>query len=511
MILEIAIGAALALFVFMASIGLDPTPLLFALAGLFAIRFLLDGKGLPGIGFGGKRRFAVADADGHPHAGVQRVTFEDIGGQETAKREFVEALDFVKNIERVRRFGIRPLKGILLSGPPGTGKTLLAKAAAGYTGSAFVAASGSEFVEMYAGVGAQRVRQLFRRAREAAQQQKKSSAVVFIDEIDVLGGKRGSNASHQEYDQTLNQLLVEMDGMKANDEVRVLVVAATNRSEALDQALMRPGRFDRIVRVDLPDREGRLHILKIHTRNKPLAPGLDLDGVARETFGFSGAHLESVCNEAAIIAMRRGDETIGQEHFREAIEKVLMGEKLDRRPSDEERRRVAYHELGHALVSESVSPGSVSSVTVTSRGQALGYMRQSPPEDRYLHTKQELLDQISTCLGGAVAEEIVFGERSTGSAGDFDQAVDLATRIVYAGLSGLGVVSRDNLPPDKLHTAIQEIIGAEEKRVRALVGEFRGIMDQLSTELIAEEKISGDRLRQTVGWEKEPSGRARTA
>lgn len=502
MIMEIALGTALALMIFLASLGLDPTPILFAAAGFFAIRVLLDGKGLPGIGLG-KKRFAVADGDPKTQSGLPRVCFEDIGGQETAKREFLEALDFVKNSERVRRFGIRPLKGILLSGPPGTGKTLLAKAAANYTGSVFVGASGSEFVEMYAGVGAQRVRELFRKARELARQQKKTSAVVFIDEIDVLGGKRGSNLSHQEYDQTLNQLLVEMDGLKVDDEVRVLLVAATNRADALDEALLRPGRFDRIVRVDLPDREGRLHILKIHTRNKPLASDVDLDAVARETFGFSGAHLESVCNEAAIIAMRQGRETIGPEHFREAIEKVLMGEKLDRRPSDAEKRRVAYHELGHALVSESVCPGSVSSVTVTPRGQALGYMRQSPMEDRYLYTKQELMDQIAVALGGAVAEETVFGERSTGSAGDFDHAVDLATRIVYAGLSHLGVVSRDNLPPDKLHEAIQAIIGEEEKRVRSLIGDFRGIMDELASELVVEEKITGDRLRQSVGWEKQ--------
>ena len=229
------------------------------------------------------------------------VTFDDIGDR-TWPNGSLEALEFVNNREKCLKLGIRPLKGILLVGPPGTGKTLLAKAAASYTDSAFVATSGSSFVEMYAGVGAQRIRKVFSMGRQAAREQGKGSAIIFIDEIEVIGGKRGRHSSHLEYDQTLNQLLVEMDGINATNDVRVLVVGATNRADLLDPALIRPGRFDRVVRVDLPNKEGRLHILRIHARNKPLEAEVDLGKIAGETFGFSGAHLESLMNEAAIHA-----------------------------------------------------------------------------------------------------------------------------------------------------------------------------------------------------------------
>jgi len=264
MIRELLIGAAAALLVFLAVNGIDITPFIVLGAVGVAFWFLLEGRGTG-------RRFEVVNASGD--GGSPPVTFADVGGQEVPKRELMEALEFVREAERVARMGIRPLKGILLAGPPGTGKTLMAKAAAHYTDSVFLSASGSQFVEMYAGVGAQRVRRLFREARELARRQGKRSAVVFIDEIEVLGGRRGQHGSHLEYDQTLNQLLVEMDGLAADDPVRVLVIGATNRPDLLDPALLRPGRFDRIVHVDLPDREGRLHILKIHARGKPLAEG----------------------------------------------------------------------------------------------------------------------------------------------------------------------------------------------------------------------------------------------
>ena len=284
----------------------------------------------------------------------------------------MEALEFVTDAAKCRALGIRPIKGILLTGPPGTGKTLLAKAAANYTNSTFIAASGSNFVEMYAGVGASRVRQLFQRAKEQAKKQGLASAIIFIDEIEVLGGKRGSNSSHLEYDQTLNQLLVCMDGINSEDEVRILVIAATNRADLMDDALLRPGRFDRIVKVDLPDKAARKHILQIHARGKPLSPEVSLDDIAAETFGFSGAHLESLLNEAAIGAMRRNMEVITAEHIKDAIEKVMLGEKLPRRPRPSELKRIAHHEIGHALIRELLQPGSVSSVTITSRGSALG-------------------------------------------------------------------------------------------------------------------------------------------
>jgi len=483
---EILIGAAAALLTFLGISGLDVTPFIFLIAILAALWFLLEGRT--------GRRFEVVGTAG-ASAGPPPVTFADVGGQEVPKRELMEALEFVREAERVAHLGIRPLKGILLAGPPGTGKTLMAKAAAHYTDSVFLAASGSQFVEMYAGVGAQRVRQLFRQARELARRQGKRSAMVFIDEIEVLGGRRGQHGSHLEYDQTLNQLLVEMDGLTADDPVRVLVIGATNRPDLLDPALLRPGRFDRVVYVDLPDREGRLHILKIHARGKPLADDVDLEAVARDTYGFSGAHLENLLNEAAILALRAGKDRIGAAEIRDAIDKVIMGEKLDRKPRREEMERVACHEMGHALVAELVRPGAVAQVTVTPRGRALGYMRQTPADDQYLYTRDELLGQIAVTLGGAVAEELVFGSRSTGSAGDFEQAVELAERVVLAGLSRLGIVHKDRLPSNVLHDEIQTIIREQEERVRAWLEARRALLVELARRLLEDEKVPGDELR----------------
>ncbi|MGE5598634.1 MAG: AAA family ATPase, partial [Bacteroidota bacterium] len=365
---ELAAGAGLGLIVFLVVRGVNLMPFLLLGGAAAALYFLTQNRGA-----GNFEALGASPAA----SGAGEITFDDIGGQEMAKRELLEALDFVRDASRAGSLGIRPLRGILLAGPPGTGKTMLAKAAANYTDSAFIAASGSEFIEMYAGVGAQRVRQLFGRARHLAQREGKRSAVVFIDEIEVLGGKRGQHTSHLEYDQTLNQLLVEMDGLRGDDRVNLLVVGATNRADLLDPALLRPGRFDRHVLVELPDKEGRLRILEIHTQGKPLDAGVDLDELARETFGFSGAHLESLANEAAILAFRKGKAAIGMEELKEALDKVMLGERLDRRPSPEELFRVAVHESGHALVSEAIRPRSVAAVTVSSRGKALGFMRQA--------------------------------------------------------------------------------------------------------------------------------------
>ncbi len=507
MVREIMIGLGLAVALFLIVQGVDITPLVFAVGAFFLLRSFLPGaKGFESLGR--DRKFEMAGGNPNSEHNVRTITFDDIGGQEVAKRELLEALDFVKNMARAVKLGIRPLRGIMLSGPPGTGKTLLAKAAASYTDSVFLAAAGSEFVEMYAGVGAQRVRQLFKKARSQAEQQQKTSAVVFIDEIDVLGVKRGSHASHMEYDQTLNQLLTEMDGINTRDKIKILVVAATNRVDTLDPALLRPGRFDRVVKVDLPDKEGRLHILKIHTKNKPLAPDVDLMEIARDTFGFSGAHLENLANEAAIQAMRASRDLVTMSDFKEATDKVMMGEKLDRKPGKEETRRVASHEAGHALVSELVRPNSVSTITITSRGRALGYMRQTPQDDQYLYTREELLDQIAVSLGGAVTEELIFGSRSTGSAGDFEQAVDLAKRLVYAGMSSLGVVSKENLPDKLLHEAIQQIIAETEDRVRAHLSQQREAIEEIAQVLLENEKISGDDFRRILA---ERSARLATA
>ena len=295
------IGAGLALVLLALVSGVD-----------FSV-FLLP-LSLAGLGFlvisgrtGSLSKFPVNSIGSGEDSTIPAITFNDIGGQDMAKREFLEALSFLKESVKTSKLGIRPLKGVLLTGPPGTGKTLMAKAAANYTNSVFLAASGSQFVQMYAGVGANRVRQIFKQARTTAEREKKSSAIIFIDEIDVLGAKRGKNVSHMEYDQTLNELLTQIDGIRSEHSVRVLVVGATNRSDLLDPALLRPGRFDRVVQVDLPDKSGRLHILEIHAANKPLSADVDLETVAGRNSGLFGAHLESLLNEAAISALRDGE------------------------------------------------------------------------------------------------------------------------------------------------------------------------------------------------------------
>lgn len=491
MVIEVLLGASLALIVLLVLWGVDVTPILL-LGGIFLLfRYALDGKSLTK---GGQTVGVTVKQS------VPKVSFDDIGGQEVAKRELIEALQFIKDIEAARVLGIRPLKGILLAGPPGTGKTLMAKAAANYADAAFLAASGSEFVEMYAGVGAQRVRRLFRQARALAAKEGKQCAVIFIDEIEVLGGRRGKHSSHMEYDQTLNELLVQMDGLTGDaGGVRVLVMAATNRPDLLDPALLRPGRFDRTVQVDMPDREGRLHILKIHTRGRPLAPGIDLEELAREMYGFSGAQIESAVNEAAIQALRAGRSQICLEDFKEAVEKVMMGERLERKPRGEERERIAHHEAAHALISELVKPGSVSSITITSRGKALGYMRQAPEDDPYLYTKQELLDQIAVCMAGACAEEVFFGSRSTGAMGDIRQAMSIAQQLVAAGMSSLGVVDMDVLSPKALHDEMQRIVKEQEEYVRKQVEACRDQIQQVACLLLEREKLSGDEFRAVVG------------
>lgn len=486
MIKEIGIGGAAALVVILLVQGVNVMPLIF-LAGILGFLYFFAGS-----------RSAAKNFVSAGDRGGSSISFSSIGGQETAKKELMEALDFVKDQKLIHKMGIRPLKGILLIGPPGTGKTLLAKAAANYTQSAFLSTSGSEFVEMYAGVGAQRVRQIFREAVKQAEKLKKSSAVIFIDEIDILGGKRGSHSSHLEYDQTLNQLLVEMDGIDVKDKVKILLIAATNRVDMLDPALIRPGRFDRTVNVDLPDLEGRMQILLLHTKNKPLDPEVDLKAVARDSFGFSGAHLESVANEAAILAMRDGSETITSYYFSDAIEKVMMGERLERRPDEEQLWRIAVHETGHALLSEEIRPGSVSSITTTSRGRALGYMRQTPDKDSYLYTREYLEGQMAVLLAGSKAEELTLGNRSTGASNDFQQAVKLARQIITSGMSSLGVICMDNVPGKILYESMQDLIKSQEARVEETLQKYLGIIKDIAGVLVKNEKINGDYLRQQM-------------
>ncbi len=485
---EIGVGAGLALAVLALLAGFDFSILLLPLSMVALVAIMASGR------FGMSPRFNVNAVGGGDNSKIPSVTFDDIGGQDMAKREFLEALSFLKESAKTSRLGIRPLKGVLLTGPPGTGKTLMAKAAANYTESVFLAASGSQFVQMYAGVGANRVRQIFKQARSNAERDGKSSAIIFIDEIDVLGAKRGKNSSHMEYDQTLNELLTQIDGIHSDHAVKVLVVGATNRSDLLDPALLRPGRFDRIVQVDLPDKAGRLRILEIHAANKPLSPEVNLATLAAETAGFSGAHLESLLNEAAISALRSGRETINQGDLSDAIEKVMLGEKSNRCLQKEELERVAFHEVGHAMVSESESPGAVASITIAPRNQALGYIRQNPRNDQYLYTKDQLLGAIRVCVAGAISEELIFGQRSTGAVGDIQQATDLAKRMVFAGLSPLGIVSSE-LPSNQLHDAIVGIISEQEEAVKIFLGERTETMRKAAVYLQEEGTITGEMFR----------------
>jgi cell division protease FtsH len=362
------------------------------------------------------------------------VTFADVAGVEEAKQELAEIVDFLKFPDKFTALGARIPKGVLLVGPPGTGKTLISKAVAGEAGVPFFSISGSEFVEMFVGVGASRVRDLFDQAK------KNSPCIVFVDEIDAVGRQRGAGlgGGHDEREQTLNQLLVEMDGFETN--THVIVIAATNRPDVLDPALLRPGRFDRHVTLDRPDIKGRLAILQVHAKNKPLDPKVELEVLAKQTPGFSGADLSNLINEAAILAARASHKLIGMEEMEESIIRVMAGpERKSRVISEKEKNIVAYHEIGHALVAKSL-PNSdpVHKVSVISRGQALGWTAYLPTEDRYLASKGELEDRIAMALGGRVAEEVMFGEITSGAGDDIRRVTDIAKKMV----TELGMSSR---------------------------------------------------------------------
>lgn len=483
---EIGIGFIPVLLIFLAFLGVNVIPILFVSVLGISLFYMIKGRGGAGISAGGDRK--------SKNRTPSYLTFDEIGGQDRAKKELMEALDFLIKHEEIKKLGIRPLKGILLTGPPGTGKTLMAKAAAHYTNSVYMAASGSEFVEMYVGVGASRVRDLFKEARTRAVKEGKDNAIIFIDEIDVIGGKR-DGGQHREYDQTLNQLLTEMDGIHTNDAPRILIIAATNRKEILDSALLRPGRFDRHIEVDLPDKKGRLSILDIHVKNKPLAQGVSLDMIADQTFGFSGAQLEGVLNEAAIYAMREDKLAIEQHHLASAIDKVMMGERTDKETAQEEKERVAYHELGHAIVAEIVRPGSVSQVTVSPRGKALGYVRHNPPKDHYLYTKDYIEQQIMIALGGAAAEEIFYGGRSTGSRNDFEQSLSMVRNMMDSGLTSLGIIDRDMVTKDQLMKENTIILDALMIRTKELLEQQRNVFEHSFAILMKEEVLSGDTFR----------------
>ena len=354
------------------------------------------------------------------------VTFNDVAGVEEAKQELTEIVEFLKFPEKFTALGARIPKGVLMVGPPGTGKTLLSKAVAGEAGVPFFSISGSEFVEMFVGVGASRVRDLFDQAK------KNSPCIVFVDEIDAVGRQRGAGlgGGHDEREQTLNQLLVEMDGFETN--THVIVIAATNRPDVLDPALLRPGRFDRHVTLDRPDIRGRRAILEVHARNKPFDGQVDLEVLARQTPGFSGADLSNLINEAAILAARSNKKAIGQVELEEAIARVIAGpERKSRMITEQEKNVIAYHEIGHALVAKSLpNADPVHKVSIISRGMALGWTMQLPTEDRYLVSRSELNDDMAVILGGRVAEELIFGDITSGASDDIGKATKLARRMV---------------------------------------------------------------------------------
>jgi cell division protease FtsH len=363
------------------------------------------------------------------------VTWADVAGVRDAREELQEVVDFLRDPRRFERLGARVPKGLLLYGPPGTGKTLLAKAAANESGATFFAASASSFVEMFAGLGAARIRKLFSEARKHA------PAIIFIDELDAVGTARQGHGLHREHDQTLNQLLVELDGFEKAEQV--VVMGASNRLQDLDTALLRPGRFDRQILVGPPDVAAREEILRVHTRGKPLHPDVDLGLIARQTAGLTGADLANVANEAAIFAGRRGRQQVQQEDFDGAMERVVAGLRQRRVVSEKEKRILAYHEAGHALMSHlmgDVLP--VQKATIVSRGQALGYTLNLPSEDRYLHTREELIDQMKIILGGRAAEHVVFGRVTNGAANDLEKVTEVARAMVFEYGMGEEVASR---------------------------------------------------------------------
>ena len=441
------------------------------------------------------------------------VTFEDVEGIDEAEEELVEVVEYLKTPQKYQRLGGRLPKGVLLVGPPGTGKTLLARAVAGEARVPFFSITGSEFVEMFVGVGAARVRDLFAQAVEHA------PSIIFIDELDALGKTRGMNplAGHDEREQTLNQLLAEMDGFDANKGV--IIMAATNRPEILDPALLRPGRFDRQVLVDRPDIKGRENILRIHAQKIRISPSVDLNVIAAKTPGFVGADLANIVNEAALLAARSGEEAVEMHDFDEAIERVVAGlQKKNRVMSVKEKKIVAYHESGHALMAELIPEADpVSKVSIIPRGlAALGYTQQLPTEDRYLMTRSELLAKVYMLLGGRVAEEMIFGEVSTGAQNDLQRATEIArTMITQFGMSEkLGLVSLEGprtpvFLPIPIQTTreyseetsrlvdeeIQKILREAHKRVKETLGAQRSALEQLAQLLLEKEVVERPELQ----------------
>ncbi len=456
------------------------------------------------------------------------VTFNDVAGVDEAKQELTEVVEFLKYPEKFNSLGARIPRGVLLVGPPGTGKTLLARAVAGEAGVPFFSISGSEFVEMFVGVGASRVRDLFEQAK------RNSPCIVFVDEIDAVGRQRGAGlgGSHDEREQTLNQILVEMDGFDTN--TGVIVVAATNRPDVLDPALLRPGRFDRQVVLDRPDIRGRREILNVHIKGKPLDKTVDLDALARRSPGFSGADLANLVNEAAILAARHNKKSVGMTDFNEAVDRVIAGpERRSRLISDEEKEIIAYHEGGHAVV-QRVLPkcDPVTKVTIVARGMALGYTMSLPQEDRYLHSKTEFEDKIAGMLGGNVSEQLVFGDTTTGSSNDLEKATSVARAMVTQyGMSeklgpltfgkkeemiflGREISEQRNYSDEvaaKIDSEVRQIIDRAYDRAKDVLTTHRAVLDKLADVLIEKETIESEEFESLFEGVVPPRGSVKPA
>lgn len=443
------------------------------------------------------------------------VTFDDVAGVDEAKQELAEVVEFLKFPFKFDAVGARIPKGVLMVGPPGTGKTLLARAVAGEAGVPFFSISGSEFVEMFVGVGASRVRDLFAQAKQ------NSPCIVFIDEIDAVGRRRGSGfgGGNDEREQTLNQILVEMDGFDQHDNI--IVIAATNRPDILDQALLRPGRFDRRVTLELPDRNGRLQILQVHAKSKPLDANVEMERVARSTPGFSGADLENVMNEAAILAARRNKQKISMAELEESIDRVIAGpERKSRVIGRREKRITAYHEAGHALVAwvlPDLDP--IHKISIVSRGESGGHTRLVPVEDRNLWTQDQLSSTLAFGMGGLVAEELVFGETTTGPGSDLQKATEMARKMVtefgmskeigpiVLGTDGQSYLGRDVLDrpahgddlANRIDSETMRLIREAKDRAEEILREHKDSLDKLAEELIEQETVQGDQLKGILG------------
>ena len=440
------------------------------------------------------------------------ISWPDIAGCDQAKEELREVVDFLKDPKAFKRLGAKVPKGVLLHGPPGTGKTLLAKAVASESGAQFFSQSAASFVEMFAGLGAARIRRLFREASKAA------PAIIFIDELDAVGARRGTD-NNSEREQTLNQLLVEMDGFSSSG--RLVVMAASNLLEKLDPALLRPGRFDRQVFVSPPDVRGRERILEVHTRNKPLRDDVDLGLVAQQTSGLTGADLANICNEAAIFCARRDGHAIARRDFDDAIERVIAGVQSSTTLNDRERRLVAYHEAGHALCRELLpSVDRVHKISIVPRGRALGYVVNLPDEDSHLKTRDELVDQITVLLGGRVAEQVVFGAVTTGAANDLQRVAEITHAMIHDYAMGSNQAPQA-APTDDTLSDLSRRIRDEEQRELAfeahraawgLIDGHRDLLEQIAEELLANETIDRTRLDAIMaGEDGRPVGEVRLA